>query len=1119
MRTFLSLILIPFRCAGGHAGRDASVPRILAVLAAASFLAVSPNVWAQEDEEDEEDEADQPAVVESDDAYVEEVIVTGSRLKRDTYSSVAPLQIITGEVSREAGIVDAAEIVQKSTVSADVQIDQTFTGFVLDDGPGAQTANLRGLGANRTLLLVNGRRMGPAGVEGAPSAPDLGLIPGSLVQQYDLLLDGASSIYGSDAVAGVLNVILRKDFNGLEVEAFPRRPHHEGGDQNVLSMTWGKNFDRGFVGFGAEYYSGDPVTYGERPWTAGCERHVEIDEGGRRRHTDLRSSERLLMDSGECVISTLVGRVIVPIQGSVYHTPGESNGGWPNFTEPASIYGGFSIDSDGDGVADANYYDYSLNGRRDHAELYGPSKDTNLMAYGEYTLEGEMNLTPFFELGYVESDFSNFGRQGQLFPWVPALNPFNICNPEAAGGVDCGLAYDALMTNPGYVRSFADHYTRVANCYGVPYQLCSPAVFGLLEGPIGPARTRPVVSVHGDRNIVVRYLEQFRYVAGVGGDLPMMNVGSLSDWSFEFAYVHTRSDGTLRRPGIREDRLELALGDYSTTNTPCENNTETPLAFDAAPGCVPVNMFARSLYDPLIGDFATAEERNYLFDSRDFATEYRQTVVTFYMTGTLFELPAGAVAAGIGAEWREDQITSRPDHVARDGLFWGFFADGGAEGQKYIQEAFGEVEFPILAGQIAATELTLNVSGRWTKDQYGGTAWTGSGKIAYRPIDSLLLRATGGTSFRAPNLRELFLRDQTGFLTLFDWCLIPNSALDEFTDTYDPSLDSRPPYLLDNCRANGVDPTVHHNNGFNSFSVEVAAGGALDLHEETSESITAGFAWEQPFTNAFDLTLGANYYKVEIENTIIEPGAQFILNDCYWSETGNSPFCSRIRRAPIGLGTAPFLDFVHRGFINRDNETARGVDFNLAFDTTFTAFDRPFELGVDINVHRVIERSTLDVDDEGVEDFNEFQREWGFAEYRGQANARLDYDRWRLSWGARYVDKGVRDPRFSPAFSDIYDSGDTGYISDTCLGPPDDLLCKDVDFAPSYVVHSLSLWYSGDTWSVGVGASNLFDKAPPEVDGSAGPAIPRKNTPLGMGYDLQGRTWFLSASIRMFAEG
>lgn len=1118
MRTFLSLLLFPVRCAWGRAIRDASAPRILAVLAATSCFAIAHTSLAQEDAE--EDEEDQPAVVADEGGVVEEVVVTGSRLKRDTYTSVAPLQIITGEVSREAGVIDAEEIVQKSTVSAGAQIDVTFAGFVLDDGPGTQTANLRGLGSNRTLLLVNGRRMGPAGVEGAPTSPDLGLIPGSLVQQYDLLLDGASSVYGSDAIAGVANVILRKDFNGLEVETFPSRPSYNGGDQDVLSVTWGKNFDRGFIGIGAEYNKSDPVTYADRPWTAGCSRHIEIDEGGRTRTEPLFYPTVYGMDMEGCgSIFPLSARVVVPQRGSVYYTPGRSNGGWPSFSESESY--GFPIDNDGDGEPDVNYRDHSLNGRQDYRHLYPDYASQNYMVFGEYTFEGEMNLTPFIELAYVENEIASIGGEYGISEQVPARNPFNICNPEGRG-IDCGLASDELLLNPNFMESFNDTFAGFCAGFGIPRSLCAQILynaFNLTVGPIGPQPTTPILYISGDRANYFRYLEQFRYVAGVSGDLPMLNFGQMSDWSFEFAYVHSRSDGTARRPGIREDRLQLSLGTYSINHTPCENSTETPMAFDTAPGCVPVNLFARSLYDSLVGDFATQAERDYIFDDRDFATEYRQTVVTYYMTGSLFEMPAGAVSAGFGLEWREDQITSIPDHVARDGLFWGFFSDGGAVGSKDIYEAFGEVELPILAGQFAASELTLNLSARWTKDEYGGSAWTGSGKIAYRPIDSLLIRATGGTSFRAPNLRELFLQAQTGFLSVFDPCLLPEAAINDVSREYEPEFDDREPHVLENCRANGIDPTTAHNNGFNAYSVEVAAGGALDLNDETSESITAGFAWEQPFTNAFDLTIGASYYQIEIDNTVIEPSAGYIVNHCYYSETGNSPFCGRITRGQLESdGRGPFIEYLDRGFINRDNETARGVDFNIAFDTTFTAFDRPFELGVDVNAHRVIERTTLFTDDEGVPDFNQFQREWYYPEYRGQANIRLDYDRWRVSWGMRYVAAGRQDRRFVDAFSDIYDSQGTDFTSDTCLGPPDDLLCRDLGDAPSYLVHSLSGWYSGNTWTVGFGARNLFDKEPPLVDATEGPTT-LKNVPLGAGYDLDGRTLFLSASIRLFSDG
>ena len=461
---------------------------------------------------------------------------------------------------------------------------------------------------------------------------------------------------------------------------------------------------------------------------------------------------------------------------------------------------------------------------------------------------------------------------------------------------------------------------------------------------------------------------------------------------------------------------------------------------------------------------------------------------------------------------REDEITSTPNHVAARGLLRvAYFADEGAEGEKYTQEFFAEVEVPILANLPAATELTTNLSVRWTDDQYHGSAWTGAAKIAWRPIESLMVRATAGTSFRAPNLRELFLKGQTGFRRLFDPCLVPFRAVDAVTGEYLPDEDLREPHVLRNCRDNGVDPTTAiYLGGTTSRSVEVKSEGGLlaGVDEETSESITGGIVWEQPFTNAFDLTIGTNYYQIKIDNTIIEPHSQFIINDCYYSESGGSTFCDRITRAATGV---PIITLVSEGFINRDNETVRGLDFNLAFDTTFTFLDRPFELGADINVHRTIERSELYVGQDGNQYYDADQREWFFAERRGTATARLDYDRWRLSWTARYISAVDEDLDL------IDDLGDanrtTGLRSETCLGPPEDLSCRDVGFASSYFVHSASVAYRGDTWLVRAGASNILDTEPPVVQ-EGPPTV--SNTPIGVGYDLGGRTWFLNLSMRFF---
>ena len=1104
-------------------------------------------VWlpahAQETAEDEteaeglvEEDAQQPAAAPAA-GPVEEVVVTGSRLRRDTYSSVSPLQIISAEVKREAGLVDAGEIIQESTASAGTQIDLTFNGFVLDDGPGAVTANLRGLDPDRTLVLINGRRIAPAGVEGAPTNPDLGIVPGLLVSQYDELLDGASSIYGSDAIAGVVNAILQKDFDGFLLDAQATFPDHGAGETQNLALRWGRNFDRGFIGFAAQHADSEAVTLDDRPWTAGCERHYEEDQAGRIRTQDIGYSTIYGMEWDGCTLGSLAGRVSVGApRFSIYYTPGYSNGGWPDFSE--SNVSSIGIDGDGDGRTDLSFRDYSLNGRTQFAHLFSERTTTNAMLYGEYTLEGEMNLTPYFEILHATRETFTDNGVYQLWPDVPADNPFNICNPNGQG-VDCGLANDALLTNPSFVAQFQNAFEGACAGLGVPRVACVPRTFGSLPWlgwsgePTGPVVTLPIVGVRGDRTLVSTDITSWRYVAGMQGDLPFINAGSLRNWTFDFSVTASRSEGTSSRPGIRKDRLEMALGYYSQNWTPCENNISTEtretrggsrddnlleLQADSAPGCVPVNLFAPSLYEGVVGDFATREERDYVFGLRTFVTEYDQTLFNLFVGGDLFDMPAGAVAGGVGVEYRIDEINSIPNATARDGLMWGYFADRGAVGEKYTREAFAETELPLLAGMVGARELTLNLSARWTDDEFYGGAWTGAVKLGWRPVDSLLLRASSGTSYRAPNMRELFLLGQTGFGRLYDPCLVPESAIGDLTGEYDPALDNREPHWLDNCRAQGVDPLAF-TLGFNSYSVEQVKIGSLALDEEAldeekSESTSLGFAWEQPFTNAFGLTVGMNYYKIEIEDTIIDPSGAYIVFDCYMSATSAHTFCERITRS--SNPERPLMTLIDREFVNRDSETVRGVDLNITFDQTVTIFERPLDVSLDLTAHRQIERSTLFTNSVGDRDLQQDHREWYYPEHKAQAVLRLDYDRWRLTWSSRYVGNQYQDPANVDNWAHINSPASVGATS-TCLGPPDDLLCRNAGDVDDYWVHHVSVTYRGDTWLVRGGARNVFDEWPPQVDADEW-ATDVNNTPIGAGYDLNGRTMFLAVEYSFGGE-
>ncbi|MGB5020514.1 TonB-dependent receptor domain-containing protein, partial [Sphingorhabdus sp.] len=738
--------------------------RALMIAGSSISLALSIASPAFAQTEPEEKTAEEVAVPEEEKAETAAntggIVVTGSRLKQNTFSSISPLQVITNSDSQDTGLFDAATILQRSEAASGQQIDATFSGFVLDNGPGSKTLNLRGLGADRVLILINGRRMAPAGAEGAPTNPSINLLPSSLIDRVELLTDGASSIYGSDAVAGVANVIMKKNFDGLTLFASGDINPQGGGDDYQVSGTWGVNNDRGFFGIGAEYSYQDYIRLNDRDFLRGCDKHYEIDQNGNIRTLGLADNALVRnrtpgvrVSDNECKVGGLSGRIFIPnaTYGSVYYTPGAGNTGIPHFNE--NTFRGVELDRNGDGLRDVDFQDVNTNGGNQEQVFQSQAKLINVMAFGEYTFEGAANITPFFELSYSNARLraDNTGTP-QLFPMVPATNAFNPCNRFAVGGVDCRRAQNIAMGPPNLSTGF-----------DLPVQ--------------------PIVSVVGDRNNFDVKQEQYRGVLGVKGDLPFIG----STWDFEIAGVYSKAIGKSKRYGIREDKLAFALGldptadydgdgvfdnngdgiadDYDNELStggvfggpvlaaPCSaaglSNPGAAMS-DLTAGCVPVNVFAPSLLGAPIGDFATAAERNYLFGVRSFKTTYEQLLINAFAGGSLFTLPAGDVTFGVGAEYRKDTIKSAPSDVASNGLFFGFFGDSGAVGSKDIKEVFGELSIPLKADEELVRELTLNISGRYTDEKYYGSAGTYSIKGLWRPFDPLSFKFSYGTSFRAP---------------------------------------------------------------------------------------------------------------------------------------------------------------------------------------------------------------------------------------------------------------------------------------------------------------------------------------------------------------------------------
>jgi len=230
-------------------------------VASIALLASMP-AYAQDAEEIEEIEE-----AEDSNASDDKIVITGSRIRRDSFSSTAPLQVIDSASIQDAGLISLEDVLVQNPVFTGTQLDLQFNNnFVSDAGPGGAAANLRGLGADRTLVLVNGRRYAPAGIEGAPAFPDISLIPVSMISSIDILLDGASSVYGSDAIAGVINVNLLNEFEGFRIQGTLAEPFETGGQQSRVSFVVGDVGAKGSFTLGAEIEWREGLNGCDRDW-------------------------------------------------------------------------------------------------------------------------------------------------------------------------------------------------------------------------------------------------------------------------------------------------------------------------------------------------------------------------------------------------------------------------------------------------------------------------------------------------------------------------------------------------------------------------------------------------------------------------------------------------------------------------------------------------------------------------------------------------------------------------------------------------------------------------------------------------------------------------------------
>jgi len=1013
----------------------------LGPFALSATLVIAP-VQAQEDGDEEE--------------TVEEIIVTGSKLRRDEFTSISPVQVLGGQDAVRIGIADTAQMIAESPVVFGTQLDGSVnagstTGAVEGvpaSGPGSATVALRGLGPERTLMLINGRRLAPSGVRGAPVAPDLNLIPSAMIDRIEILTDGASSIYGADAVAGVVNIILREDFEGIEVRGFGTMPSEGGGEETLFSVIGGASNDRGNFTVSAEFFNREHVFTRDRGNFNNCLRDIEVDPATGQTYS-------------VCADGRPDNAVFLFSQGFIYDTPGITDIGLPGWSSNAGAAAFIGQPGQSATLGSATQTPYNLQQEELDTQLQGDVQRINLFATGSFELSAGHSV--YLETSYSQRSNTDVFTSEQAFPAIPPLIPLVDANDN--------LVIDPLTNTITMVDNPLNPFDEVA---------------------------LPVYSLAGLSQQRATDVDDFRVVLGVEGDLSFGQLGD-KGWIYDVFASYEESSGTSIQAGILEPHIRESIDTLRMTPTGVVcglPRTAGGFGFLTPADCVPVDWFADSLFSTRGGDktFATQAENDFLFGNVINSTTLEQTHVSGLVTGDLFEMAAGTVGLVIGVEWRENSIFSANDFVRAQALSASEAPDqeGDTIGETSIFDLYAETELPLTEWS------TINLSARYTDEENFGNETTYSIKGEIRPTDSLRLRGTFGTTFRAPNLREQFLAGQAGVIGgAEDPCVVPTLANNG--GVYDPTQDTRSQTVLDNCVLDGVDPLALGLQA--NVLIPTQTGGSTDITAETSDSFTLGFVYSQDFTDAFDFDFSVTYFDIEVEDTVEELDPITVLQRCYNDDPNlANALCNRVSR----LGVNPSNNTVSRvdsSFVNLGLVTSKGYDINARYIDDFSIANNFIEMAWSVTGTNY---SELKEQIDPQSPIDDRVGEAGFPEWSWVIRGNFTMDNWGVAWRTRFVGE------FGLDAADV--DASTNGARDACnvLGGP--TTCIKAHAGDSVWYHDLSLTYEADEWSVTGGIRNLLDEEPPLIDQGQGPA--RMNMVVQSTYDLYGRRFFLNASRR-----
>ncbi len=872
--------------------KSSSVPlktkgRLLTGAAATCFaLTVASPAFAQDaSAEDEAAAQDSGAIV-----------VTGTRINRDPQvAGPNPVVVIGAETIERSGETNLTDILKETPALFNSEDNFDAAGSQARFGAsGVNLLNLRNLGANRTLVLVDGRRH-VAGVAGE-AAVDINSIPTALVERVDVLTGGVSSVYGADGVSGVVNFVMNRDFEGVDVRGQAGISEYGDAESYYGAVTVGSNFadGRGNISGSYEFRQNGRVSYGDRPngqfdALLLVRNPEDVALGDDPNVPDFVPLPYIGWAESSTGGALIVDDSFVPLyygDGRLYNgatflpNSGFRSAGGPNTDDtPVASYQG---------------------------DLQAATENHAFNLFADFDITPSIRL--FAEGKYVTTDtFSVSQPSFDFYTYVGGENPLipqNVRDDIAAtGGFFGGLLFN---------RDNFDLGTRNERI---------------------------------DRDL-------YRTVIGLDGDLT-------DNLRFEVSYVYGENDTTYVSENYRlADRYFAALdavdeGEFLTGtpngNVVCRvsvdgsgivdnfnfNYGEAPQTFSPSE-CVPLNIFGDGVASQAALDFINADLQN--------SYKITQNVVNGFVSGDFsnaFELPGGPIAFVLGGEYRKEKSISIVDDLAKQTTTFddqtGVFADlallADETGSFDVIEGFAELSVPLLADMPFAELLELNAAVRLS--DYSTSGYTESWSVSgiYAPIEDLRFRGSYSKAVRAPNITELFA---------------PASGTFSFiTDPCDPvNVTSGASVREANCRAliEGLgadyDTYDYGSDIASSASIPGRFGGNPNLTPEEATTWTAGVVFQPSFLRG--LALSFDWYDITIDDAVNTTSLTELAEFCVDSPTLDNDFCDLVQREEgTGFVSGFLLSPVNVAFF----ETS-GADMTLSY-------------GFDVGENRIETRGTV----------------------------------------------------------------------------------------------------------------------------------------------------------------